>query len=131
MTELNIPAPFLQLLIDQLRARGARTGRSTATGGEAEEMALFETTPGDMRDDELRAEIDALDEEHRHELVALIWVGRGDFAEAEWPEALRLTAERAVGPTSDYVMGHPQAADHVAAGLAELGHDHLVRDGSY
>lgn len=131
MTELNIPAPFLRLLIDQLRARGARAGRSTAGGSEAEDMALFETGPGDLCEAELRSEIDALDEDHRHELVALLWVGRGDFSEAEWPEALDLAAERAVGPTSDYVLGHPQAADHVAAGLEELGHEHLVGDGSY
>lgn len=131
MIELNIPAPFLQLLIDQLRARAARTGRTAAAGGEEEDMAQFESAPGDMRDAELRNEIDALDDDHRHELVALIWVGRGDFAEDEWDEAVRLAAERDVGPTSDYVLNHPLAADHMATGLEDLGHDHLVRDGAY
>ncbi len=131
MTELSIPAPFLRMLIDQMRARGARAGRTTTRGGEDEDMALFETAPGDLREDELRSEIDALDEEHRHELVALLWVGRGDFSEAEWSEAVALAAERDVGPTSDYLLGHPEAADHIAAGLEELGHDHLVRDARY
>ena len=131
MTELSIPAPFLRMLIDQLRARGAQAGRTRAAGGEEEEMAQFETGPGDLRDAELRAEIDALDEDHRHELVALLWVGRGDFAEDEWAEAVRLAAERDVGPTSDYLLGHPEAADHIAVGLEELGHDHLVGDGRY
>ncbi|MBM2576339.1 DUF3775 domain-containing protein [Jannaschia sp. Os4] len=131
MTELEIPAPFLRMLIDQLRARGARAGRTGARGGEAEAMALFETGPGDLREAELRAEIDALDADHRHELVALLWTGRGDFAEGEWPEAVALAAERDVGPTADYVLGQPEAADLIAAGLEELGHDHLVADGAY
>lgn len=94
-------------------------------------MAQFETAPGDLRDAELRGEIDALDDDHRHEIVALLWVGRGDFVEAEWPEAVRLAAERDVGPTSEYLLSHAQSADHIAAGLEELGHDHLVGDGRY
>jgi hypothetical protein len=131
MTEIGLPAPFLRMLLDQLRARGATSGRSTSAGEEAEDMAMFERGPGDLRDAELRGEIDALDEDHRHELVALLWTGRGDFSEAEWPEAVALAAEREVGPTSDYVLSHPMAADQIAAGLEELGHDHVLQDGTY
>lgn len=130
MTELNLPAPFLCMLIDQLRARCARAGYTTVRGGDDEAMAQFETVPGDLRDTELRSEIDALDEDHRHELITLLWVGRGDFTEDEWQEALTLAAERDVGPTSDYLLGHPEAADLIAVGLEELGHDHLVGDGT-
>ena len=81
--------------------------------------------------EELVAEIDGLDPDHQQELVALMWVGRGDFDSDEWPEALALAMQRADAPASHYLLSHPMAADEIASGLEELGHDHLLEDGSY
>ena len=72
--------------------------------------------PGDLLLTELRTEIDVLDVDKQHELVALVWLGREDFAASEWPEALELAEERHDGPTSSYLLSHPRVADQIASG---------------
>jgi hypothetical protein len=128
--ELSIPPGFLRTLIQQLRAQEMRSGVSTDPD-EGQEAAVFENARGDLRDDEIAGEIDALDDDHRHELIALMWMGRGDFGAGEWAEALRLAAERDEGPASAYLLSHPMAGDEIAAGLEEMGHDHVLSDGRY
>ncbi len=118
MKDLSIPPAALRAMLEQLRGLGA-----------GEDVPLDEGE--DMRSNELRAEIEGLDRDQQHELVALLWVGRGDFSEAEWEEAVKLAEERHVGPCFDYIMTRPLAADEIAAGLEEIGHDHLLLDGSY
>lgn len=114
MVELITPPGLLCQILDRMRAVADRNARD-----------------GDPSLHELRREIDGMDEDHRHELVALLWVGRGDYEEDEWEEALAAAAERDTGPTSAYLLGDPLVADEIAAGLEALGHDHLLRDGAY
>jgi hypothetical protein len=114
MTELTTPPDILCQMIDRMRAVADRNAAD-----------------GDPSLRELRCEIDDMDEDHRHELVALLWVGRGVFEAGEWDEALATAAERDTGPTSAYLLGDPLAPDEIAAGLEALGHDHLLRDGAY
>jgi hypothetical protein len=130
VVELSIPPGFLRMLIQQLRAQEMRFGVSTDPD-EGQEAAFFEVSKGDLREDELAGEIDALDDEHRHELIALMWLGRGDFGPDEWEEALRLAAERDEGPASAYLLSHPMAGDEIASGLEELGHDQILTEGRY
>lgn len=81
----------------------------------------------DVRDDptyeELQAAIRALNEDEEADLVALLWVGRGDFALEEWEEARRTARERRTTPTARYVAGTPNASDYLEEGLALLGHE--------
>ncbi|WP_298432420.1 DUF3775 domain-containing protein [uncultured Jannaschia sp.] len=118
MKEMTIPPAAMRTLIEQLRALVSST-------------AMTEDGDLDLRRAELRAEIEALDRDQQHELVALLWLGRGDYGEDNWAEAVALAEERHVGPTFDYLMAHPLAGDEIAAGLEEIGHDHVLLDGSY
>lgn len=70
---------------------------------------------------EIAAYIDAMDEEEQIELVALAWVGRGDFAADEWEDALREARLRREGATSAYLLGAPLLAAHLENGLGEFG----------
>lgn len=70
---------------------------------------------------EIAAYIDAMDEEEQIELVALAWVGRGDFAADEWEDALREARLRREGATSAYLLGAPLLAAHLENGLSEFG----------
>ncbi|HMK89933.1 MAG TPA: DUF3775 domain-containing protein [Methylocystis sp.] len=70
---------------------------------------------------ELAGFIDAMDEDEQCELVALCWLGRGDFTAEEWPEAVNQARERRVGPTSKYLLGIPLLASFLEGGLAEVG----------
>jgi hypothetical protein len=70
---------------------------------------------------EIKAAIDAMDEDEQCELVALAWVGRGDFSAEEWNDAVREARGRRQGPTSEYLLGIPLLASFLEGGLAELG----------
>lgn len=135
MIELNIPSDHMRELLDRLRAVMGREGEVTPDlGGNAsddEGPATLQETPGDLQLDELTRELAALDTDQQHELVALMWVGRGDFEADEWDEAVALAAERHDGPTARYLLSHPRVADQIASGLEDLGHDHVLQDGAY
>lgn len=135
MDELNINSEYMRRLIEKMRAvMGREDEVMPDIGGnksDDERPATLQETPGDLLIEELSEEIDAMDADHRHELVALVWLGRGDFSAAEWPEALALAEERDVGPTSLYLLSHPLVADQIASGLEELGYDHVLQDGNY
>jgi hypothetical protein len=69
---------------------------------------------------ELVAFIDAMDEDEQCELVALAWVGRGDFSAEEWTNAVAQARERRKGPTSEYLLGIPLLASYLESGLGEF-----------
>lgn len=81
---------------------------------------LTEEAFGVVRD-EVAAFIDAMDMDEQCELVALAWVGRGDFAADDWDEALQLARGRREGPTSAYLLGIPLLASHLESALGEFG----------
>ena len=70
---------------------------------------------------EIMAAIDAMDEDEQCELVALAWVGRGDFSREEWKDAVREARGRRQGPTSAYLLGIPLLASFLEDGLGEFG----------
>ena len=135
MNELTINSEYMRRIIVKLRAVMGREGEVMLDiGGNAsddEVPATLQETPDDLLLQELTEEIDALDDEQKHELVALVWVGRGDFSANEWSEALTMAKERHDGPTSRYLLSHPRVADQLANGLEELGHSHILLDGLY
>jgi hypothetical protein len=71
---------------------------------------------------ELRYAIDDLDSEHQIELVALMWLGRGDFTLDQWDEALNESKERLTSRTAEYLIGTPLVADYLEEGLAVHGY---------
>jgi hypothetical protein len=71
--------------------------------------------------DEVASFIDAMDEDEQAELVALAWVGRGDFSAEDWSEALRQARARHKGPTSTYLLGIPLLASLLEDGLGAFG----------
>jgi len=135
MDEVTINSEYLQRLIQKLRAVMVREGEvmPDAGGNPSDDVlpSALQEAPGNFLLEELREEIDAMDVDHKHELVALTWIGRGDFQAAEWKEALQLAEERHVGPTSKYLLSHPLVADHLANGLEELGFGHVMLDGNF
>lgn len=72
---------------------------------------------------ELRAFIDALNEDEKAHMVAIAWVGRGAFEPEDYDEALRIAYGEATTPTSDYLMGMPHLAENLESGLEALGYD--------
>ena len=70
---------------------------------------------------EIKDAIEALNEDEQAELVALTWVGRGDFAAEEWDEVVRTARQRRTNPTAGYLLGTPMLGDYLEEGLTQMG----------
>lgn len=71
---------------------------------------------------EIKAFVDDLNEDEQIDLVALTWVGRGDYGISEWEEA-RTEAARARdehGHTAEYLLGAPMLGDLLEEGLSQF-----------
>ena len=95
---------------------------SAAPHEEDETHDVLEDYGDDPVAEEIREAIDDLNEDEQVELVALTWVGRGDFAADEWDEAVAAARERRTGPTSAYLLGVPLLGDLLEEGFTALGY---------
>jgi len=69
---------------------------------------------------ELHEFIDDLNEDQQIDLVALAWVGRGDFGLEDWAEAQQAAADARSGPTSEYLLGMPLLPDYLEDALSDM-----------
>ncbi|MCV0429852.1 MAG: DUF3775 domain-containing protein [Roseibium sp.] len=81
---------------------------------------LAEEESDDLSDEELRELIEDLNVDEAAELVAVTWIGRGDFEAEDFQQAVDEARERAVGSTAKYLLGMPLFADYLEAGLDAL-----------
>lgn len=135
MDELTLNPKFLQNLI--LRTRGVMAEEAAISDDEGNYVDDKDPEPPryDSRDQtlaELAGEIDDLEPDQQAQLVALMWIGRGDMEPDEWESAVQLALERRDSPTSQYLLSHPLLAEHWDEGLDRLldGTD-LVETGEY
>lgn len=77
---------------------------------------------GDLTLQELRALIDDLEPDQQQNLVALMWLGRGDFDAEEWSDALEQARDQWNPRTAEYLIGTPLVADYLNAGLEAMGY---------
>ena len=70
---------------------------------------------------ELATAIAGLDADAKATLVALAWLGRGDYDAEDWDDALAAARERAEGPTARYLLGMPLLGDYLEDGADKLG----------
>ncbi|MGD9885568.1 DUF3775 domain-containing protein [Reyranella sp.] len=103
-------------------AQDVETDTDLASNGSDDRMiASLEGHAGDPTEAELREFIDALDEDEQTELVALLWLGRGDGTLDDWDELKEQARELRNKRTADYLLGEPLLSDHLEAGLSAFG----------
>jgi hypothetical protein len=136
MSTVSLTPGDLEVLIAQVRGLQARDAGAEAepeaNAVEVEEIGTIDE-PENARDDlspaelreSFRERIRELDERQQDELVALLWLGRGDVEAEEWEDAVRMAHERRDTLTEDYLLGQPLVAEHWAEGAAQLGLDVL------
>ena len=83
-------------------------------------MQVLEARRSDPVFRELKTFIDDMNEDEQIDLVALAWVGRGDFSFDEWEEARETAADSRSGPTSNYLLGLPLLPDYLEDALSDL-----------
>lgn len=77
---------------------------------------------GDAVFQEFKATVDDLEPDQQQEVVALMWVGREEFAGEEWDLALEEARNEWNENTAEYLIAHPQLADYLLEGLDVLGY---------
>ena len=86
------------------------------------DVTILEATDDNPTLQELTAALDVLDDEQRIELLALVWVGRGDFDRSEWRDALAQAREVHDENETSYLLGTPLLADYLETALDLLGY---------
>ena len=77
-----------------------------------EEDDLSREELDDLSREEVVEEIQGLMPRQQAELVALMWLGRGDGEPEEWDELVARAVERREVPTENYLLDHPLLAEH-------------------
>jgi hypothetical protein len=83
---------------------------------------VLEDLADDPTYEELRSVLTALNEDETLDLVALTWVGRGDYTEADWREARDQARDIPLSDRPRYLMGTPLLGDYLEEGLSAFGH---------
>lgn len=136
MDQLTLNPEFLRSLILKLRAVMAQEELVSPDSGsnpsDDESAATLQDDPDNLIRVEITAEVEDLEPDQQAELVALMWIGRGDMEPEEWDEALEMAADRRDGPTAVYLLTHPHVADYLDEGVDKLlGGSDLMETGEY
>ncbi len=135
MDALSLHPRLLQELILKTRALMAQTSELTSEDSEPKDEIASHRFLGEERDlsaDEVIGLINDLDPDQQAELIALMWIGRGDMEPEEWDDALHLAVQRNSGTAAQYMFSHPLLAEYWDEGLDKIydGSD-LVETGQY
>lgn len=86
------------------------------------DVSVLEEHSDDPVMEELTSLVNSLSEDEQIDLVALMWLGRDDYAASDW-SAVREEAARAHNArTVEYLIGTPLVADFLDEGLSKLGY---------
>jgi hypothetical protein len=131
--DLTLSADTIRLLAQKARTVASSLGDTFEDGHEGDvefdadtleeshaHDGLAEEENDDLTDEELRELIEDLNVDEAAELVAIAWIGRGDFDAEDFTQAVDEARERAVGSTATYLLGMPMLADYLEAGLDTL-----------
>jgi hypothetical protein len=122
---LTIPLQKLAYIIEKAREYDAEVpadagdlGSNPADDGERD---ILLDTPDNPTGQELSDAINGLNTDEQEELLALIWIGRGDFNRNEWRQAMLLARQRRTASEADYLIGTPLLADYLEEAVSALG----------
>ena len=82
---------------------------------------ILEDYGDDATYQELKAFLDAQSDDVLRELLALTWIGRGDYTADDWRNLMGEIKDVRDQRTSDYLLGTPLLADYLAEGLSQFG----------
>jgi hypothetical protein len=121
---LTIPLEKLAYVIEKAREFDAQVPSDAEEGSNAaddDEREILLDTPDNPTEQELRDAIDGLGIPERQELLALMWLGRGDYDAESWSEALQQARQTQSASETTYLLGTPLLGDYIEEGVAALG----------
>ena len=122
---VSILNDYLARLIVKTRWVQAKEGVSDPDSGsnptDDQMRDVLQDSSDDLSREEVREEIQGLDSRQQAELVALMWIGRGDAEPEEWEATVQLAQDVKEQPTPRYLLRHPLVAEFWEEGAARLG----------
>ena len=82
---------------------------------------ILEDYADDATLDELKSYLQALNDDELEDVLALTWLGRGDYTLADWEDLMSEVQDVRDRRTVDYLIGTPLLADYLENGLSEFG----------
>ena len=113
---------FIIVKAREFDAQDVVTDPDSGSNATDDRMAsVLEAHSDDLTQKELGAFINALSDEEQADLVALLWLGRGDGTLDDWDD-LRDEAQRQHNNrTAAYLLGEPLLSDHLEEGISQFG----------
>lgn len=93
------------------------TGDKTTTGDDSKLVTIEDNPAEDDRRGQMIEFINGLNTAEQTDLLALIYLGRGDFDIAEWHDAVREAAMRLDDRSADFMIGDAALPEYLGAGL--------------
>ena len=130
MPELRISTEKVCAFIATARevaGKVASTAGARTTSGDDSKLATIVDDPGQdfyERDDRRRQMVEfiaGLNVEEQTDLLALIWLGRGDYDIADWDDALEEAEARIAARDPDYMIGDSALPQYLGDGLEAFG----------
>jgi hypothetical protein len=130
--DLTIAPDTVRLIIEKARTVSAAVNEDYVDGAEREveldgdahdthhHDGLAEEETEDLTERELRQIVRELNVDEAAELIALTWIGRGDYEASEFAEAVAEARQRNYRPTR-YLLGMPMLGDWLEEGLEAIG----------
>src|SRR5262245_2595559 len=131
--ELAIGRDTVRSFVLKARAIGAALREDYADGSEHEveidgeahdphhHDGLVEEEAADLREEELRELLQDLNDDEAADLIALVWIGRGDYEPGEWQDAVAEASARGRKRLDAYLMRLPMLAEWLEEGLEAIG----------
>jgi hypothetical protein len=85
-------------------------------------QVILEDRADDPTYQELVDALDGLNEDEAIDMVALAWLGRGDFTKEDWLDARAQARDRRETSVASYLAGIPLLADYLEEALSQLGY---------
>jgi len=130
MPELRISTEKVCAFIETAREVAGKvasnSGDRTTTGDDSKLETIVDEPGQDLYEgDERRRQmvefVAGLNVEEQTDLLALIWLGRGDYDIAEWDDALEEAEARIAARDPDYMIGDASLPEYLGDGLDAFG----------
>jgi len=130
--DLTIAPDTVRVIIEKARTVSAAVNEDYEDGAEHEveldedarpahhHEGLAEEETEDQTERELRQIVRGLNVDEAAELIALTWIGRGDYDAVEFADAVREARQRDYKP-SRYLLTMPMLGDWLEEGLEAIG----------
>lgn len=129
MPELRISVEKVCALIEAARELAGKvpsTAGDRTTTGDDSKLATIDEPEGIGEDEDARRRetvefIAGLNVEEQTDLLALIWLGRGDYDISEWDEAVAEAEARIAARDPDYMIGDAALPEYLGDGVEAFG----------